>query len=92
MSSDDTLEQLRADIDSGRTGVKVSAPDSAMAPRSGGDVGRGEGTVSEELAGVEGVGGVGRGALTAMKLAFRHRAAITNPRSLCRNFRCCPRN
>ena len=32
MSSDDTLEQLRADIDSGRTGDKVSAPDPAMAP------------------------------------------------------------
>ena len=28
----DTLEQLRADIDSGRTGDKVSAPDPAMAP------------------------------------------------------------
>ena len=32
MSSGDTLEQLRADIDSGRTGDKVSAPDPAMAP------------------------------------------------------------
>jgi hypothetical protein len=32
MSSDDTLEQLRADIDSGRTGDKVSALDPAMAP------------------------------------------------------------
>jgi hypothetical protein len=32
MSSHDTLEQLRADIDSGRTGDKVSAPDPAMAP------------------------------------------------------------
>jgi hypothetical protein len=32
MSPDDTLEQLRADIDSGRTGDKVSAPDPAMAP------------------------------------------------------------
>ena len=32
MSSDDTLEQLRADIDSGRTRDKVSAPDPAMAP------------------------------------------------------------
>jgi hypothetical protein len=32
MSSGDTLEQLRADIDSGRTGAKVSAPDPAMAP------------------------------------------------------------
>ena len=32
MRSDDTIEQLRADIDSGRTGDKVSAPDPAMAP------------------------------------------------------------
>ena len=32
MSSGGTLEQLRADIDSGRTGDKVSAPDPAMAP------------------------------------------------------------
>jgi hypothetical protein len=32
MSSGDTLEQLRTDIDSGRTGDKVSAPDPAMAP------------------------------------------------------------
>jgi hypothetical protein len=32
MSPHDTLEQLRADIDSGRTGDKVSAPDPAMAP------------------------------------------------------------
>jgi hypothetical protein len=32
MSSGDTLDQLRADIDSGRTGDKVSAPDPAMAP------------------------------------------------------------
>jgi hypothetical protein len=32
MSSGDTLEQLRADIDRGRTGDKVSAPDPAMAP------------------------------------------------------------
>jgi hypothetical protein len=32
MSPGDTLEQLRADIDSGRTGDKVSAPDPAMAP------------------------------------------------------------
>ena len=32
MSPDDTLAQLRADIDSGRTGDKVSAPDPAMAP------------------------------------------------------------
>jgi hypothetical protein len=32
MTPDDTVEQLRADIDSGRTGDKVSAPDPAMAP------------------------------------------------------------
>jgi hypothetical protein len=32
MSPHDTVEQLRADIDSGRTGDKVSAPDPAMAP------------------------------------------------------------
>ena len=32
MRPDDTIEQLRADIDSGRTGDKVSAPDPAMAP------------------------------------------------------------
>ena len=32
MSSGDTLERLRADIDSGRTGDKVSDPDPAMAP------------------------------------------------------------
>jgi hypothetical protein len=32
MISDDTLDQLRADIDSGRTGDKVSAPDPGMAP------------------------------------------------------------
>ena len=32
MSPNDTVEQLRADIDSGRTGDKVSAPDPAMAP------------------------------------------------------------
>jgi hypothetical protein len=32
MGPHDTLEQLRADIDSGRTGDKVSAPDPAMAP------------------------------------------------------------
>jgi hypothetical protein len=32
MSSHDNLEQLRADIDSGRTGDKVAAPDPAMAP------------------------------------------------------------
>jgi len=32
MRPDDTIEQLRADINSGRTGDKVSAPDPAMAP------------------------------------------------------------
>ena len=32
MSSHETVEQLRADIDSGRTGDKVSAPDPAKAP------------------------------------------------------------
>ena len=32
MSLHDTVEQLRADIDSGRTRDKVSAPDPAMAP------------------------------------------------------------
>src|SRR3954453_22785310 len=32
MSPHDTLEQLRADIDNGRTGDKVSGPDPAMAP------------------------------------------------------------
>lgn len=32
MSPNDTVEQLRADIDSGRTGDKVTAPDPAMAP------------------------------------------------------------
>jgi hypothetical protein len=32
MSPNDTLEQLRADIDSGRTGDKVSNVDPAMAP------------------------------------------------------------
>ena len=32
MSPNDTVEQLRADIDSGRTGDKVLAPDHAMAP------------------------------------------------------------
>jgi flagellin-like protein len=32
MRPDDTIEQLRADIDSGRTGDKVSASDPAMAP------------------------------------------------------------
>ena len=31
-SPDDTVEQLRADIDSGRTGDKVSGSDPAMAP------------------------------------------------------------
>jgi len=39
MSSQDTLEQLRADIDSGRTGDKVSAPDPAMAPLGTDDAG-----------------------------------------------------
>ena len=32
MSPNDTVERLRADIDSGRTGDKVSAADPAMAP------------------------------------------------------------